>query len=215
MNIADIIAALIIAVAAFCGAKKGLVRSVFGLSSLILSLILSLTLYPLVTDFLADSVVGDYVRLNAYKVFDAQETEPAEAQEAGETLHLPSVLSDGLTNAANEAAGAIKESVAESTAALALKLLGILVVFILTKVILWALSHVLGIIAKLPVIRSLNKLLGGAMGVCYGILLLYLLLALLTFTTTLKTFNKPTELVLESQYVSVMYNRNILLNFLK
>ncbi len=215
VNLADIIGILIIIALAAWGMKKGFVRSVFSLGSLVLSLILALTLYPVVSGFMAESVVGDYVRLNVYKVFDQQPKEPTEPEEAGQALNFPNSLQSALTDTANQAAATVKESIAENAASLALKLLGILVVFVLVRVILWVLLKALDALAKLPVIRGANKLLGGVMGVCYGVLLLYLLLALLTFTTALKTFNKPTELVLESKYISVMYNQNILLNFLK
>ncbi|MBE7047921.1 MAG: hypothetical protein E7393_00910 [Ruminococcaceae bacterium] len=215
MNLADIIGILIIVILAIWGIKKGLVRSIFSLSSLLLSLILALTLYPAVSDFMEDSVLGDYVRLNVYKVFDAENVEPKTAETASETLNLPSSLQSILVDTTNEAIDSVQESIAENVAALAIKLLGILLVFLLVRIILWLVLKILDAFAKLPIIRSANKLLGGIMGICYGILILYLILALLTFTTTLKAFNKPIQLVLESKYISVMYNENILLNFLK
>lgn len=215
LNLADFIAILILIALAFWGSKKGLVRSIFSLGSLVLSLVLALTLYPVVTDFLNQSVVGDYVRLNVYKVFDQKQEEPQETDTAGDTLNLPDSLESAITGTMNEAAFTVKESIAENTAQLALKLLGIIIVFVLVRVILWLLVHFLNAVAHLPILRSINRLLGGVLGLGYGILLIYLLLAVLTFTTTLKTFNKPIQLVLDSRYVSVMYNENILLNFLK
>jgi len=155
------------------------------------------------------------VRLNVYKVFDAENVEPKTAETASETLNLPSSLQSILVDTTNEAIDSVQESIAENVAALAIKLLGILLVFLLVRIILWLVLKILDAFAKLPIIRSANKLLGGIMGICYGILILYLILALLTFTTTLKAFNKPIQLVLESKYISVMYNENILLNFLK
>ncbi len=215
LNLADYIAILILIALAFWGSKKGLVRSIFSLGSLVLSLVLALTLYPVVTDFLNQSVVGDYVRLNVYKVFDQKQEEPQETDTAGDTLNLPDSLESAITGTMNEAAFTVKESIAENTAQLALKLLGIIIVFVLVRVILWLLVRLLNAVAHLPILRSINRLLGGVLGLGYGILLIYLLLAVLTFTTTLKTFNKPIQLVLDSRYVSVMYNENILLNFLK
>ncbi|MBR5236837.1 MAG: CvpA family protein [Clostridia bacterium] len=215
MNIADFIGIIIIVLMALWGMKKGLVRSVFSLSSLVLSLILALTLYTPVSNFMETSVVGDYVRLNVYKVFDSQEIETEDPTEAGEVLKLPQSLQNTLTDTVNKATDTIRDTLAENAASLALKLLGILIVFVMVRIILWILLKLLDAVAKLPVIRKFNSLLGGVMGIAYGMLIIYIILALLTFTTTLKTFNKPTELVLESKYISQMYNQNILLNFLK
>ncbi len=215
LNLADIIAIIILLALTCWGAKRGLIRSVFSLGSLILSLVLALTLYPIITDVLTQSVVGDYVRLNVYKVFDQKQEEPQENDTAGETLCLPDSLESAITGTMNEAVFTVKESIAENTAAIAIKLLSMILVFILVRVLLWLAVRLLDALAHLPVLRSFNRLLGAVTGFGYGVLLLYLLLAILTFTTTLKTFNKPIELVLNSRYVSVMYNQNILLNFLK
>ena len=215
MNLADIIGALIVLTLIIWGAKKGFVKSVFSLGSLILSLILALSLYPVVTDFLEDSVVGDYVRLNVFQAFDEKEDDDITAEEAGDTLNLPGSFQKTVSDAIDQATETVKESLADTMANLALKILGILIVFLLTKIILWLLSVLLNAVAKLPVIRTANKLLGGITGAIYGVLILYLILALLTFTTAIKTFNKPTQLVLESKYISSMYHQNIILDFLK
>ena len=215
-NIADILALIIIMLLAIWGMKKGLVRSVYSLGSLLLSLILALTLYPAVSGFLEESAIGDYVRINVYKVFDGEEAAPeAPAQPTDEPdLKLPQALTSALEETALKATNSVKETVAESVAGLALKLIGILVVFILVRIVLWVVLMLLDAVAKLPVIRSANKLLGAMLGAVYGILAVYLILALLTLVTTFKTFNKPTEIVLESKIVSQMYNQNILLTFL-
>lgn len=215
LNLADIIAAAVVLALIVWGTKKGLIRSVFGLGSLVLSLVLALTLYPIVTNVLTQSVVGDYVRLNVYKVFDQKQEEPQQEDTAGDILSLPDSLETAITGKMNEAALTVKESIAENTAALAVKLLSMILVFLLARLLLWLLVKVLETVTKLPGLRGLNKLLGGFLGLGYGILLVYLLLAVLTFTTTLKAVNKPVEIVLASRYVSVMYNQNILLSFLK
>jgi len=102
LNIADYIAIILVAVLVIAGIKRGFVRSVFTLGSLILSLILSLTLYPVVSDFMAESVLGDYVRLNVYKALDAEE-EPETVEEAGETLNLPESIRSSIQNVTNDA----------------------------------------------------------------------------------------------------------------
>jgi len=214
LNIADYIAIILVAVLVIAGIKRGFVRSVFTLGSLILSLILSLTLYPVVSDFMAESVLGDYVRLNVYKALDAEE-EPETVEEAGETLNLPESIRSSIQNVTNDAVSSVKESIAESTVTIALKLVGILLVFLLVRILLWVIQKLLDIVSHLPVLRSANKFLGGLIGMVYGVMLVYIILAVFTFTTTLQAMNKPTQLILESKYVSNMYHQNIILDFMK
>ncbi len=215
MNIVDIIAILILVGMIVWGAKRGFVKSVFSLGSLILSLILALTLYPMVTDFLADSVVGDYVRLNVYEMFDDKAEDEIPAEEASDALKLPASLQEAILGTTEKAATVVKDTLATSMANLALKILSILIVFILVKLILWILSVLLNAVAKLPLLKTANKLLGGVIGTIYGVLLIYVILAVLTFTTTFKAFEKPLGLVLDSKYVSTMYHQNMILDFLK
>jgi len=215
-NLADIIAVAIIVLLAGWGMKKGFVRSVFALGSLLLSLILALTLHPVVTDFLDGSVVEEYVHTNVYKVFEAKAQEEAEpTEEPKQALSLPLFFSETIENKTEEVTKNITETVAASVTDLALDLIGILIVFVLVRFILWLALHLLDIIAKLPILHSANKLLGGILGAIYGILAVYLILALLTLFTTFQAFNKPTELVLESKIASQMYHQNIILSFLE
>lgn len=210
-NIADIIAILIVASLVVWGMKKGFVKAVFSLGSLLISLILSLILYPPVTNFLAGSAVGDFVRLNVIKMLGGEGASAPAASGDSSALNLPEVFGTAIRQAETTA----KESLANVVADLALTLLGIIVVFILVKILLFLVLKILSVVTKLPLIRTANKLLGGGVGAVYGILVIYLLLALLTFITTLSATNLPTQIVQESRVVSVMYDNNILFNFLK
>ncbi len=214
MNIADIIGIIILILFAAWGMRKGFVKSIYSLGSLILSLILALTLYPPVSSFLKDSVVYDYVQLNVYKVFSEEKTEEIKVEETDSVLKLPEKLKESIVTTAEETTAAITESVAKSVADIAINLLSILVVFLLVKLLLWIILKLFDILSKLPLIRTANKLLGGLTGLLYGFLLIYILLALLTFTTTLNTFNEPVEIILSSKYISKMYHQNVLLSFL-
>ena len=158
MNIVDIIAILLVILFIVWGAKRGFVRSVFSLSSVVLSLILALTLYPVVSNFMEESVVGDYVRLNVYKVFDTEKEEIETKEEASEKLNLPANLTQTISDTADEAIDNVKTSVAESTASLALKLLALIAVFLLIRIILWLAEKLLHLIVHLPVLKTANKL---------------------------------------------------------
>ncbi|MBE7037049.1 MAG: CvpA family protein [Ruminococcaceae bacterium] len=214
MNIADIIAIVIIVTTILIGAKRGLVKSVFSLGSLVLSLILAILLYPTVTNMLEGSFVDDAIRKSAYTVFDAHVSENTSSQSI-DNLNLPEGLKPILGDAVSATAAAAKETLAEAVSTLLLKILGIIIVFLLSKILLWIITKVFNIITKLPIIHSLNKLSGGIFGALYGVLILYIVLAVLAFSSTTKVFSKPVQLVKDSAFVSVMYNQNILLNFIK
>ncbi|MBE7009917.1 MAG: hypothetical protein E7418_00320 [Ruminococcaceae bacterium] len=214
INLADIIALCIIILLGGWGMKKGFVRSIYSLGSLVLSLILAVTLYQPVTDFIDNSAVGVAVRSNIHALL-VKESQNPQAANPEAPLNLPQTITNNLAAAATDVTNAAANTMAESIATLAMKLLGIVIVFILVKLILWVVLRFLDVVSKLPVIHSANKLLGGALGVLYGVLAIYLILALLTLFTTFSVLNIATEIVLNSKIVSQMYNQNFLLNFLQ
>ena len=213
-NIADIVALCIIILLGGWGMKKGFIRSMYALGSLLLSLILAIMLYQPVTNFIDNSTVGVTVRSTIYEMFD-KKSEETQTPPEETALNLPQTLTKSFTKVAQDATNAAMASVATSVADIAMKLLGILIVFILVKFILWFVLKVLNVVSKLPILHSANKLLGGGLGIIYGVLAVYLILSLLTLFATFNTFGKAIELVAESKYVSQMYNQNFLLTFLK
>ncbi|MBQ4517244.1 MAG: CvpA family protein [Clostridia bacterium] len=215
MNMIDLIAILVIIASVLIGAKRGFVKSVFSFGSLIISLLLALTLYPVVTDCLEGSFVDKFVHESAYALFDAQTANGSTTAEAGANSSLPEGLQAIINKTISNAAEATKEVLAETVASLALKILGVLIVFFLSKILLWIISLIFDLVSKLPIIRTLNKLMGGAIGAFYGVLILYVILALLAFASATQTLQKPIQMVNDSAIVSVMYNQNILLSFLK
>ena len=90
----------------------------------------------------------------------------------------------------------------------------LLVVFLIVKLILWVLMMILDVITRLPVIKSLNNLMGGIWGAASGVITVYLLLALLTFVTAVNSENAVVKNVLESEIASKMYNENFIVNII-
>lgn len=215
MNIADIVAIILVGVLVFFSAKKGFVKSFFSLGSFIISLALALVFSPIVSDFLENGFVGNYVRESVQDMVTEKVMADFNAEGMSAALPLPKVLRTSVIETTEQTVSATKDAVAASITSIALTLLSILAIFVLVKVAVWLLSHVLDLVSRLPVIRTANRLLGGLLGAIYGILILYVILAVLTFGVTVKAFHKPTELVLESKYVSTMYHQNVLLNFLQ
>lgn len=214
LNIADFVLIGVIALFVIFGVARGLVKSLFGLGSILLSIILALTLYPVVTEVLQESPVGAFVQGNVENLLGQKEAATDEAQmpESGETqAPLPEVIQGTLEEAAQQTKQVLVVRVTDA----ALNIISMLIVFILVKIILWIAARVLDLATKLPVIHGCNKLLGGVFGGVSGVLVVYLLLGLLTFTTLLNTTTDFGRTVQNSLLISQMYENNILLYFLQ
>lgn len=212
LNIADFVLIAIIAVFVIVGSSRGLVKTLFGLGSIVLSIILALTLYPMVSDILAESPVGVIVQESVSNLLGQAEHGGVQPQTTAEPESvLPDIVQNTLTDAAQQTTQALTTVVTDA----ALNIISMLIVFILVKILLWILAKILDLATKLPVIHGCNKLLGGVLGCVSGILVVYLLLGLLTFTTLLNTTSDFGRTVQNSLILSQMYENNILLYFLQ
>ena len=79
-------------------------------------------------------------------------------------------VENGMTQAAASAAARVAAALAQSVAYLILFVLGFVLILILWK----AVSRALDLVARLPVLHSLNKTLGAAFGLLQGCLFLFL-----------------------------------------
>ena len=216
LNASDIAAIALVVLFIMLGAKKGLVKSVLGLGSIVISIILALTLYQPVSTFLKDSVVGEYITINIAKVLDSSEKEPEEmeTEEAAGVLNLPPEIMSKVTEGIDDIKDTALTSISTSVSELAINLLSMLIVFLVIKLILYLLTLLLDAVTGLPVIRTLNKAMGAVLGAVSGIITIYILLAILTFATAVDTDNKIVNNVLESKFVSEMYKDNFVVNFI-
>jgi len=174
------------------GAWRGFVRTVLGFANFIIAIILTNMLYPHMGRFLRNidgffdalsAAIRDSMGLDA-AIYDAAVDAGGRAAESQfiTDLPLPAFFRDALienNNALIRAAiGAVDFSdyVAGFLAGIVINIISMIIVFILIYIGLMLLTRVLDLLAKLPVIRTLNKFLGGAIGAVWGILLTWLIL---------------------------------------
>ena len=216
INLSDIAALTVVLLCAAWGFKRGFVRSVLGLGSIIISLVLALVLYPVVSGFMTNSVIGQYVSENVSGALVSSEKNPdsLSAEEANRSLKMPSGIAAVIENGISSAKDSVMTSVTNGVTSTAINIISMIAVFLLVRLIMWLLSMLLDALTKLPVISSVNKLLGGALGIASGILAVYILLAAVTFVAAVNSSNKIVNNVLESSVVSGMYNENFILDII-
>ena len=84
-----------------------------------------------------------------------------------------------------------------------------MVVFILVRV----LANVLDIVSRLPVIHTLNKVGGIALGLLHGFIVLWILCVVLTTASGTGVGQMCFKAINESAFLSIIYNNNLLLLF--
>lgn len=150
---ADIILIAILIIFAYVGAKRGLIKTLVGIASTVLSVILSMLLYNPVSEILYESSLGDSVKEYV------REFLVGKAEGAAKLL--------------------ITDAAVETASVLMMNIISFVVVIIASKVLIILISKILNIAAKFPVIKQANKLLGMLAGIISGILICYIAIGII------------------------------------
>ena len=180
---ADIALVLIIALFMLWGSKRGLIRTLVGAASTLLSLILSMVLYRPVSQFLYSSSVGDSVR--AY-------------------------VNELLTkNAGGNAQLLINDALVETASMIVMNVISFGAVIIIVKIAVTLLACVANITAKLPVLKQANSLLGMAAGALSGILVCYIMIGTIAALGGNEALSGAAQSIEKSYLAINLYKDNI------
>lgn len=198
----------------FDGYKKGFMRTVLALVSWIIILVVCNVATPMVTDFLIEETgiadtVGDAI---AEKVNEVIAQSGVGELEQNLPEEIKNMLAEGNINI-EELLAANGEALVDATSIVytIVSIIAFVLVIIVTRVILWLTDKVLGIASKLPIIGSLDKLLGLACGVAKGILICWIVLAVVSVAVIPNANVDFVTMIQESQLLTWLQNNNYIL----
>lgn len=214
MNWADLAVILIIVISVIFSARRGLVRSLLGVFSIIISLVIASTAYPIVADCMKDSKLETTIIENVEKSLKddrAEENKEEAENEENSFIFLPKVMQESIEKGTEAIENAAIETTAKTISTLIINLVSMIAVFLIVRILMFVITHFLNFVTKLPVLKSVNKLLGGAVGVLVGLFIVYLILAIITFTA-LRENDAVIKEVKSSYIASDMYDNNFIVN---
>lgn len=183
---ADLIFILVVTVFAVLGLKRGFIKTVLGLASTIISLILTALLYPPIANFVYDTGLGDSF--------------------AESFAELASGKMD------NEI---IIDAAATTASTVCINVISFLIVIIAIKILLSLLLKSLDLVSKLPVIKQANSALGLCVGIISGLLLSYIAIGVISSLSYNGFLDASwNENFKNSIFVSLFYDENIVKNLL-
>ncbi|MCL2235165.1 MAG: CvpA family protein [Defluviitaleaceae bacterium] len=206
------------------GAWRGFIRTVLGFANFILAIFLTNLLYPHVGRFLR-GIDGLFVALSD-SIGRLLGLDYLIEQRAGEAygeliqgLPLPQVLINTLyensTPVVHDALGAlnISEYISNFLAGIVINIISLIIVFILVFVALMFLARALNLVAKLPVIKQLNRLLGGVLGAVWGLLITWVVLAVVVVYLSANSATDMVALLEASPIARFIHENNFVLDF--
>jgi uncharacterized membrane protein required for colicin V production len=220
MNTLDIMLIAIILFCAINGMIKGFVKTLFGLSSTIVALVLTLIISPQVSGLIInntsfDQMIGEKTieLLKIENLMGDQDTELEEVIVSG-AINLPGnilrFLEKNNTPEINDKleANGLGDYISGSIATMAVNAFVFLIVFLIVSLLLNAVVIVLDIITRLPIVKSMNKFGGFSVGLVIGILIVWVATMSLSFIISIQATETLSELIESSIFTKLFYYNN-------
>ena len=232
----DAVIAVIIIVCVVRGARRGFIRAAFGILTFLLAAVLAFFFYGPFSDYVIATPAGQSVESSLYdSIYKAvagnAETpapEEAESVEASPPPQQPANTTEGLLNAmkipqfmyeavftqsdflVRTAQLTVAEAVSRSLAGAFMKVLAGILLFLLLLIGIWLLRIVLEMIFKLPLLKEVNRLAGFLAGLVNGVLLSYLVLAVMGSLSGFAELTFVRDTIAQSYVYQNFYETNIL-----
>ena len=162
MNITlDIILLAVLVISFVIGYKKGFVKSVWKIVALVVTIVLVLALKTPTVNFLAGSALANNI---STKIAENVNIPQGGGVDIAETLNLPEFIQSDMTNqidSTNNAVNSINEKTVMWLTNLCLTVITCVALFIIIRLILMAVYMIINGITEAPIIKGVNKFMGG------------------------------------------------------
>ncbi len=208
--VVDLIVIAIIALCIILGYVRGLTGSLIKILSFVLSIVIAFVLFiPISNLVIENTQIDESLEQSIREMIIGNEQE--------EESNMPEAITDYIgqrvEQAADDAKTAVVDSTARDVAETIVKAGTWVVLFIIARILLIFLKFITALIAKLPVIKQFDKLGGIAYGLIEGLIIVYLLLALVSFIAPM--FDNSIIVAIKDSFVgSIFYNNNLLLKII-
>lgn len=229
MNWADIVILAIIIASAWFGFKKGFIYSMFRILSFFVSAVLAVKTYTYMAKILTQTPIYDKIKNAIFSKLLIQQqgqtpkldgqAKQAAADAVISNLKLPGFLKDtiakGMPNPSSLVdMNKIVEAISIQLTNIVIDIMALIIIYIIIRIGLFLLRHLLQGIAKLPVFKQLDKIGGLSFGAIEGLLTIYILLALVMLFNSAQAFKGIYQAIDSSTVAKYFYENNFIVNWM-
>lgn len=223
INILFIVVLIILAAFTAWGYWKGFFRVAFSLAALLIMTLLVSWMTPYMNSFLREyTPLQDRITVKCVDTIREMAQEKAQSnaedrlEEAGAQggIRLPAQWSEQLIQ---KTTGALDQALEDTgiyqetgmyLADLILRGISFAATFVLVAIALKIVIHLLDIIARLPMLKGINRFLGAAVGLVEGLLVVWVLLFVVTLACTSQWGQQAMANIQKSEFLSFLYQHN-------
>ncbi len=205
------------------GWARGFFKVLLSVAGLIVSIMLALYVAPRVSGYVqehtdCDEKIASYISEELGFADKMEETTKAQEIEVIGNLSIPETLKSNILDNNNsemysalEAAG-VYEYITKSIAVVIINTVVFLILVIVARVFFSTLGKVAEGLTKLPIVRSLDKIGGGFLGVIQGLILIWIFFLLLSVTSTSAISHEMIASIRQISLFKLLYDNNLILD---
>lgn len=201
------------------GYVKGLTGSLLKIVSFLLALVIAFILFKPIAGFVIEHTNWDENLEQAIKQTLIKEETPENNQPQEEkSQNMPDVMlnyvNSAVEKAGTEAKNAIVESTARNMAVTIINVAVLIALFLISRIVLLLVKGLAALLTKLPVIKQFDKLGGILYGLLEALIIIYVILAILSFVSPMMEGTNIISGIQESFLGGMLYNNNLLLKII-
>jgi uncharacterized membrane protein required for colicin V production len=228
-NWSDMVVVGIILLLGIVGMIRGFIHTSFKIASFIVSLIVAIKFYPVVSELLKKTSV--FTKINewilkslltqkeAVTASTASQTQQDTTVKLIDGLNLPDFLKGNLSGGTADMTGLTDLSdtmgtVSMSISNLIISIIGFILLFIAVRLVFMLIRYILEGLAKLPVLKQADKLGGFAFGIVQGLLIVYMACAVLMLFNSSPVFTGIFAAIEDSTVAKFFYENNLIVKLM-
>lgn len=219
MNILSIVILLIVLLFMVRGYRKGLVQMVASMTTLILAIFLVSIVTPHISNVLKTRTpVYNMIEEKCEDLIKSgtdQISSKIEESEWIENLKVPGFLQEMIKENNNTVSyekmnvDSFGEYISHFLATMILNVVSYIITFIAALILIKVIAGALGLLTHLPVIHSMNRILGAVMGLIQSLLLIWLFLLAVTLFGNTEWGDYIMKMINDSSVLTALYDANI------
>ena len=205
--IIDICLVAILALSIFLGYKRGLVGLAFKILSFLIAIVISLLLYYPISNYVINNTqIDDKIEQTIVSKFIKEENNEENGKKESNNI-----ITKQIEEAAEEVTENTVNAVSKNISRTIINFGVIIVIYIITRLVLLIFKSISDKLADLPIIKQFNDIGGIIYGIIAGFLIIYILFAIFTLTSSLYNSEELISLINSSLIGRIIYNNNIIL----
>ena len=209
----DILLILVIALSAFIGYKKGFVKVIVKLGTFLIALVLAFLLQSSVAKFIGEDI-GFKNTISTTVQNKLSDYAKSKEDDKKTDIKMLEKTIDEINSAAEEKKAEVIQKWANNISDFILKGLSFIIIFFTVAIVMGIISLILNTVVKLPVLNTLNGVLGLGSAVILMAFRIMILLTIIYFMSPLEIVEPVINYINTSCITKLLYENNIIVSIL-